>query len=154
MLQFFLFLIVITILYHIDGDAHQYYNTGPYWNNIHGFFSLVIIILFGLYFWFCILFPFIWIIQAILMGRFNIFRKRLGLNFLVILLCLGAVVALFSLYSIGEHRRFIEKRNTNGVILLRDGVWGHTRLSNQPFGISNPFLKTTKHLLTEQNLKQ
>ncbi len=124
-MYFFLFLIVITIVYHMDGDAHQYYNTGPYWNNVHGFFSLVIIILFGLYFWFCILFPFIWIIQAILMGRFNIFRKRLGLNFLIILFYLGAVVALFSLYSIGERQGFIRRKSGNSSRLYPSADMGN-----------------------------
>lgn len=107
----FLFLVLISLLYHLDSNAHQYYNTGPYLNNIHSFFSLVIILLFGLYFWLCIAFPIIWLVQSILLVRFSIYnRKRLWLSFLSLVFYSCTIAALFSLYSIGQRQSF-QNRN-------------------------------------------
>ncbi len=115
-LYFFLFLVLIGAVYHFDSEAHQYYNRGPYWDNVHGFFSLVIIIVFGVYFWVCIIFPFIWIMQAILIWRFKIQdRKKLWLNLLIVGIYLASLVSLFSLYSIGEHQGFLNRNSNNSI---------------------------------------
>lgn len=112
----FLFLIAISFIYNIDSDAHQYYNSGPYWNSINGLFSLTTVITFGVYFWFCLAFPFVWLTQLILIRSYNINnKKKTRVNLLLIILYGLSVISLFSLYSIGQQQGFMKRKHINTI---------------------------------------
>lgn len=108
----FLVFIVISVLFNLDSDAHKYYNNLIIVYNIHSVFSILMIILFAVFFWITIVYPILWVIQIILMHKYKIFNtKKILLIILSMILYIISIIALFSLYSIDQHQGFIERGN-------------------------------------------
>ena len=107
----FLFFIVIILLFNMDYEAHKYYNNSISIYNFHSLFSAVMIILFGVLFWISLFYPFIWLFQFALLIGYKIFdKKKILILIISILFYFILLVALFSLYSIEQHQRFIIRR--------------------------------------------
>lgn len=108
----FLFFILFSLLFNLDTVAHKYYNQPEIVFNFHGLFSLLMIGLFGIFFWIAILYPIIWLIQVILIYHTKVPNKnKLTLIIFSIILYFISVIALISLYSIDQHQGFIERAN-------------------------------------------
>ncbi|OWP80071.1 hypothetical protein BWK63_12940 [Flavobacterium covae] len=54
----FLLFSLLVLLYNFDDQAHKYYNNSVEDYNFHSIFSLLMIALFGLFFWISMLYPF------------------------------------------------------------------------------------------------
>lgn len=105
----FLFFILISQLYGLDSEAHKYFN-GPIVYNFHGFFSLLMLGLFAVFFWINICYPVIWLVQLILIIKLKIFDKtKLWLILISILLYFLSIATSIYLYSIEQHQGFIER---------------------------------------------
>ncbi|MGG6229192.1 hypothetical protein [Tenacibaculum sp. SDUM215027] len=107
----FLFFILITILFNIDTNAHKYFNESGIVYNFHRIFALLMTFCYGVFFWICICFPFLWLVQLIILISKKYFKKYWKLFLLVTVFYLGSLVAWFSLYSINQHQNFKGRRN-------------------------------------------
>jgi hypothetical protein len=106
----FLFFIVISILFNFDLEAHKYYNKPEIVYNFHAIFSVLVICVFGLFFWILIVYPFVWLAQLVLIFYYKIFdKKKLMLIVILFILYFASIVAAFSLYSIEQHQNIIER---------------------------------------------
>lgn len=117
----FLFFLLITILFNLDSSAHKYFNESYIVYNLHGVFALLTTFYYGVFFWVCIYFPTLWLIQLIVLIRIKCFKKYLKLFLLVTVFYLGSLFAWFSLYSINQQESY--KENLEGKNKRVYGDW-------------------------------
>jgi hypothetical protein len=112
--QIFLFILFIltSILFNLDSEAHKYYNNSIIDYNFHSVFAIFMLLLFGLFFWISIIYPFVWLIQLGLIYNYKAsFSKKMWLVTISILLYTVTLICLLSLYFIERHQEFNERRN-------------------------------------------
>ena len=110
----FIFFILVSVLFNLDSNAHKYYNNSVIVYNFDSVFSIVMILLFGLFFWIALLYPFFWLVQIVLVHFYKISEtKKTRLIIISILLYFMSIIALFSLYSIEQHQGFVERAEFN-----------------------------------------
>jgi hypothetical protein len=106
----FFFFILISQLYGLDSEAHIYYNQPEIIYNFHGLFSLFMVYIFGLLLFLCIAYPFLLLIELIIIYRCELFNKtKLWLILISILLYFFSIISLIYLYSIEQHQGFLER---------------------------------------------
>ena len=112
--QIFLFILFIltSILFNLDSQAHKYYNNSIIDYNFHSVFAIFMLLLFGLFFWISIIYPFVCLIQLVLIYNYKAsFSKKMRFVTISILLYIVTLICLLSLYFIERHQEFNERRN-------------------------------------------
>lgn len=110
----FVFFILITALFYFNPEAHKYYNNSFVEYNFNSVLSVIMIILFSIFFWITIIYPIFCVIQIGLTYYYKIFdTKKLVLIIVSIILYIISIGALFSIYSIEQHQSFVERAKNN-----------------------------------------
>lgn len=112
-IEFYLFFmfILLTILFHFDNNAHQYFNNTDFPLNLNGIFALIITLFFGLFFFICLIFPFLLLLKLIFILNLKMINKKNILLLVgVVLLYAGTLLSVFSLYSIKQNLNIVDKK--------------------------------------------
>ncbi|TDW48880.1 hypothetical protein EV144_103399 [Flavobacterium sp. 270] len=112
-IEFYLFFmfILLTILFHFDNNAHQYFNNTDFPLNLNGIFALIITLFFGLFFFICLIFPFLLLLKLIFILNLKMINKKNILLLVgVALLYAGTLLSVFSLYSIKQNLNIVDKK--------------------------------------------
>lgn len=121
-IEFYLFFtfILLTILFHFDNNAHQYFNNADFPLNFNGIFALIITLSFGLFFFICLIFPFLLLLKLIFILNLKMINKKNILLLIgVAILYSSTLLSIFSLYSIKQNLNIVNKNRSNKTCVIK-----------------------------------